>query len=68
MSQLLTPEEIQELTKAKQVAVQARILEQSGIYYIRRADGSIVTTWHHVNNPCRKQASNDDVPDFGAIA
>lgn len=66
--QLLTNEELEELTGAKQPNKQADILDRNGIYYIKRLDKSIVTTWHHVNHPCHVQQSNDDTPDFGAIA
>lgn len=48
---LLTEEAMEELTKCKQAQKQASVLDTNGIYYIRRLDGSIVTTWHHVNHP-----------------
>lgn len=65
---LLTDFELFKLTGAKQPNKQSDILDRNGIYYIRRLDGSIVTTWHHVNHPCARTVSNDDTPDFGAIA
>lgn len=67
MNELLSDSEIEQITKAKQSSKQASILDMNGIYYIRRADGSICTTWHHVNHPARMVASNDDTPDFSAI-
>lgn len=65
---LLTEKELITLTKVKQPAKQRAVLDNNGIYYILRLDGSIVTTWHHVNHPCVKRAVNDDMPDFGAMA
>lgn len=47
----LTEDELIELTKAKQPVKEGQILDENGIYYIRRADKSIVTTWYHVNHP-----------------
>lgn len=67
MNNLLTDKELEELTKAKQPTKQASILDNNGIYYIKRGDGSIVTTWHHVNHPARQIASNDAEPNFGAM-
>jgi len=65
---LLTPEDLVKLTGAKQAGKQADVLNQHGIFYIRRQDGSLVTTWHHVNHPQRHNAQNDGEPDFGEIA
>jgi len=65
---LLTEKELVDLTKVKQPAKQRAVLDNNGIYYILRLDGSIVTTWHHVNHPCVNRAVNDDMPDFGAMA
>lgn len=48
---LLTEDELIELTKAKQPGKQGQVLDENGIYYIRRADKSIATTWYHVNHP-----------------
>lgn len=65
---LLTKEEIETLTGANQNTVQARILAEHGIYYIRRKDKSIITTWYHVNHPRFRQVANDSEPNFGALA
>lgn len=65
---MLSDSELLELTRSPQAAKQRRVLDDNGIYYIRRADGSIITTWHHVNHPCGKQLQSDDMPNFGAMA
>ena len=52
----LTEEELQDLTKAKQPTKQGQVLDQNGIYYIRRADKTIITTWYHVNHPYESSA------------
>jgi len=65
---LLTDDELEKITKFKHPGKQREVLDNNGIYYILRLDGSIVTTWHHVNHPCIKRAINDDMPDFGAMA
>lgn len=51
MSDLLTEEELQDLTGVKTPGKQASVLEAHGIYYIRRRDGKLRTTWYHVNHP-----------------
>ena len=65
---LLTREEIEELTKAKQPGKQADIMDANGIYYIKRGDGTVTTTWYHVNHPYIRTAHNDEEPDFDKIA
>ncbi len=67
-SRLLKPEDLVELTGTVQPARQAVVLERHGIYYIRRIDGSITTTWEHVNKPNAGQISPDNEPDFDQIA
>lgn len=64
---LLSEDDLIELTKAKQPNKQADVLSDNGIYFIKRLDGSIVTTWHHVNHPSTHAAINDSAPNFGAI-
>ena len=67
-SDLLTQEEITELTGSVQSNKQASILADHGIFYVRRRDGLIMTTWHHVNHPCRLHLQNDAEPDFSSLA
>lgn len=65
---LLTDEEMEQLTGSSGAAKQKEILDKHGIYYIERMGGkSITTTWHHVNHPFARQVSNADEPDFGAM-
>jgi hypothetical protein len=65
MPQLLTPDDLQELTGAVHAAQQANVLDRHGIFYIRRRDGKIRTTWHHVNHPAHQTAH--DGPNVEAI-
>lgn len=64
---LLTDSDLVELTAAKIPSKQAEVLDRNGIYYIRRKDNTITTTWWHVNHPTRQTASNDDEPDFSKV-
>jgi len=66
---LLSEDELQTLTKATQHTKQKRVLNENGIYFIERLDGSIVTTWYHVNHPAGRQASLSMTvePNYGAI-
>lgn len=67
-SHLLTQDDIEAVTGAKQASRQSEVLDLNGIYYIKRLDGSIVTTWHHVNNPARKPLQSvSDMPDFSKV-
>lgn len=51
MIDLLTKEQLYELTGAKQPKKQADILLMGGIHYVTRADGTIATTKHWVDHP-----------------
>lgn len=55
-----------ELTGAKNQAKQAEVLDRAGIFYIRRNDNTITTTWWHVNHPA-VVARNDNEPDFSKV-
>ncbi|MBK8974148.1 MAG: DUF4224 domain-containing protein [Hahellaceae bacterium] len=44
------------------------VLDRNGIYYITRLDGTIITTWHHVNHPAMQRAANHDEPDFSKVS
>ena len=68
MNALLTEQDIEALTGAKKGAKQGEVLDRHGIYYIKRLDGTITTTWHHVNHPAQQKVYSIDEPDFGAIA
>lgn len=67
-NELLSFSDIVELTGARLPKKQAEILDQNGIYYIRRRDNTITTTWHHVNHPARMLAQIDDEPDFSKVS
>jgi len=65
---LLSVEDIKNLTGASQHKKQADVLNDNGIYYITRADKTITTTWHHVNNPSLvRNVVNNNEPNFGAM-
>ncbi len=65
MAELLTDEELSELTGASQPMKQAEVLRRNGIYYIEKLK-SITTTWHHVNHPRPHQVA-DNEPNFEAL-
>lgn len=65
MNHMLSEEELQELTGTQQPARQAGVLDNHGIFYVRRLDGRIRVTWYSVNHPGARAASNE--PDYGAI-
>jgi len=64
----LTKTELRNLTGSKHTSKQRQVLERSGIVYIERWDGSITTTWHHVNHPTAQSTPNNSEPDFDQIA
>lgn len=46
---------------------QMKVLNDAGIYYWLKNDGTIGTTWHHVHNARPRTAHNDDsLPNFSA--
>lgn len=51
MTEDLTRDDLKRITKATQTAAQRRVLDEAGIFYIVCLDGSITTTWYHVNHP-----------------
>lgn len=51
MSQLLTRDEVIELTGASTKRGQCQVLEQNNIHHVVRKDGWPSVTWDHVNNP-----------------
>lgn len=70
MAELLTDEDLRQITGATQVSKQKKILLEHGIFFINKLDGSIVTTWHHVNHPSFdkvKSVIGDDTPNLSAI-
>ena len=65
MAELLTEEELTDLTGASQPMKQAEVLRRNGIYYIEKLKG-ITTTWYHVNHPQPLQPA-DNEPNFEAL-
>ncbi|EHG4045840.1 DUF4224 domain-containing protein [Salmonella enterica] len=47
----LTNKELADATGSTQKSLQKEVLTQNGIYFIERRDGSIRTTWYHINHP-----------------
>ncbi|EFO8355285.1 DUF4224 domain-containing protein [Salmonella enterica] len=47
----LTDKELADATGSTQKSLQKEVLTQNGIYFIERRDGSIRTTWYHINHP-----------------
>jgi len=48
---LLSESELEALTGYQRAGDQARILQQHGIFYVQRKDGSLAVTLHAVHNP-----------------
>ena len=69
---IITKEEMIELTGTPLKSKQCDALRRAGIFFIERADGHPKTTWGHFMNPIKYRNQNtdvvpDDEPDFGAI-
>lgn len=47
----LTDKELADATGSTHKSLQKEVLTQNGIYFIERRDGSIRTTWYHINHP-----------------
>jgi hypothetical protein len=64
----LTPEEVRRFTGVSKPSVQARVFRDNGVYCFRQNDGSITTTWYHVNHPLKYRNTEQEVePDYSAI-
>lgn len=50
----LTDEELAEATGSPQKSLQKEVLTLNGIYFIERRDGSVKTTWYHINHPIQR--------------
>lgn len=70
---IITKEEMIELTGTPLKSKQCDALRRAGIFFIERADGHPKTTWGHFMNPIKyrdqkgEPAREDDEPDFGAV-
>lgn len=70
---IITKEEMIELTGTPLKSKQCEALRRSGIFFMERADGHPKTTWGHFTNPVKyrnqdaKESLEEEEPDFGAI-
>ncbi len=66
---IITQDEMIELTGYQLPSKQCKALERAGIFFIRRPDGRPRTTWGHFQNPLsqRHQAPTQEEPNFGAM-
>ncbi|EIQ2120087.1 DUF4224 domain-containing protein [Escherichia coli] len=55
-NRFLTDEELIEATGSSQKSLQKEILTQNGIFFIERRDGSVKTSWFHINHPIQRLA------------
>ncbi|MCG9697459.1 DUF4224 domain-containing protein [Shewanella sp. Isolate11] len=69
VSEMLTDEELINLTGFTQASAQCRQLKAQGIHFHKRGDGKPVVTWTAVNYPfMKKSVANDDSPNFEALS
>ncbi|TVP11756.1 DUF4224 domain-containing protein [Shewanella sp. KCT] len=67
-SEMLTEQQLVELTGYTKASAQIRQLKLQGIHYHLRGDGKPVVTWTAVNYPfINRKAANDNTPKFEAI-
>ncbi|MDM9659084.1 DUF4224 domain-containing protein [Raoultella planticola] len=69
---IITREEMIELTGTPLKSKQCEALRRAGIFFIERADGHPKTTWGHFLNPIKYRNQNteelqEEEPDFGAV-
>ncbi|HGF0769528.1 TPA: DUF4224 domain-containing protein [Kluyvera georgiana] len=50
----LTDEELAEATGSPKKSLQKEVLILNGIFFIERRDGSVKTTWYHINHPIQR--------------
>lgn len=68
MSELLSKDEMAELTGAATKAKQIQVLRDANIAFVTRVDGWPRTTWFNVNNPAHLRAVKlEEEPNFEAI-
>ena len=63
MNDFLSDEDLFELTRVKQPSAQKRILTKNKIFFVERADNTLLVCLHHVHYPMIK-ASNDVESDM----
>ncbi|MEQ4657640.1 DUF4224 domain-containing protein [Providencia manganoxydans] len=66
---IITHEEMIELTGYQFPSKQCEVLTQAGIFFVKRPDGYPKTTWGHFNSPLKQRAQvpAQQEPDFGAM-
>ncbi|GJL00767.1 MULTISPECIES: DUF4224 domain-containing protein [Klebsiella] len=69
---IISREEMIELTGTTLKSRQCEALRRAGIFFIERADGHPKTTWGHFTNPIKYRNQNteelqEEEPDFGAV-
>lgn len=70
---IITREEMIELTGTPLKSKQCDALRRAGIFFMERADGHPKTTWGHFMNPIKYRnledspVREDKEPDFGAV-
>lgn len=70
---IITREEMIELTGTPLKSKQCDALRRAGIFFMERADGHPKTTWGHFMNPIKyrnqedSRVREDKEPDFGAV-
>jgi hypothetical protein len=67
---ILSRQEIKELTGYQWASKQRKKLDEFGIFYVTsRIDGHPKTTWHNVNNPkhLRQSIPANEEPDFSSM-
>ncbi|MCH8530324.1 MAG: DUF4224 domain-containing protein [Saccharospirillum sp.] len=68
MIDLLSQDEVEELTGYKRPEDQRRCLDRHGIHYVERKDGKLSVTLHAVHNPSVLPGRTAKAQiDFGAI-
>lgn len=66
--EIISDDELVELTGYSTAAKQCESLDRHRIFYIKRQDGRPRTTWYHFNHPMRGIVANDDgAPNFAAL-
>ncbi|MBU3824169.1 MAG: DUF4224 domain-containing protein [Candidatus Oceanisphaera merdipullorum] len=67
--QIVSDDELTELTGFASTTKQKECLDQHGIFYIKGKNGQIRTTWGHINNPLKmRMPSNADGFNLEALS
>lgn len=63
MSDLLSQEDLEDVTGCKMPKKQCEVLAQNGIKYIKRIDGKPVVTWTAINNNLSSMLAANQTPE-----